>query len=242
MNRGYQAVLFDLDGTLIGLDVGEFIGVYFGAIAEFAEQFEMDSNGFLRRLRGATAAMIADEDPGRTNRETFERHFFDGGDEESRRRETAIFDEFYRRVFPRLAYLCQVIPEADPMLRRLSRAGKRLVLATNPLFPRAAIDARLRWGSISFDGFEFVTSYDNSRFCKPKVQYYSEILAKLDLSPRDVLMVGNDPLEDGVAVETGMDFYLVNQYRIERKEDVPEPTYEGGVEDVEGLVLGRRLV
>ncbi|MFO7942026.1 MAG: HAD family hydrolase [Bacillota bacterium] len=238
MNSRYEAVLFDLDGTLIGLDVGEFIGVYFGAIAEFAEQRDIDPDHFLERLRGATAAMVADDDPESTNRETFERHFFDGSDEEGRRREKAIFDEFYRRIFPQLAYLCQEIPGADAVLQSLSRSGARLVLATNPLFPRVAIDTRLRWGRIGFDRFEFVTSYENSRFCKPKIQYYREVLAKLGVSPGASLMVGNDPLEDGVAVRMGMEFYLVNDYRVKRGGDVPEPTYEGGIEDVEGLVLG----
>ncbi len=238
MTRRYRATLFDLDGTLIGLDVADFIPAYFEGISRFAARAGEDPEGFLERLRQATRAMIEDDDPGTTNREVFEAHFFSGIGAAQRAREEACFEAFYRLEFPKLDRFCVPIPGADHVLRTVDAGGLRRVLATNPLFPRVAIEMRLGWGGLAPGEFEALTTYENSRFCKPNPRYFSAIAEDLGLAPEEILMIGNDPLEDMAASEIGMDTFLVNHYVVPRRGVTPVPTYRGALEDVPGLVLG----
>ena len=83
------------------------------------------------------------------------------------------------------------------------------MVATNPLFPLVAQEARLSWAGLNSDDFDYISHYENSRFCKPNLKYYEEILAKLDLNPAECLMVGNDVNEDIIAIELGMKVFLV---------------------------------
>ncbi len=237
MRPRYGAVLFDLDGTLIGLDVEEFIPAYFESISRFVADDDSKRDEFIRRLTEATHHMIADTDPTVTNREVFERHFFDGVGKTRRAEEEAAFDEFYRREFPRLGSLCRPIPGVGGVLDGLAEAGVDRVLATNPLFPRMAIESRLQWGGLDPEGFALLTSYENSCFCKPNPGYYREILRKMGLEGGDVLMVGNDPLEDMIAAEAGVDTFLVDHYVVPRDGDVPNPTYRGSITDVPDVVM-----
>ena len=78
------------------------------------------------------------------------------------------------------------------------------MLATNPLFPPTATQSRIRWAGLTPEDFEFITTYDNSSFCKPNPDYYREILGKLNLNAGECLMVGNDVGEDMIARTLGM--------------------------------------
>lgn len=53
------------------------------------------------------------------------------------------------------------------------------------------------------------TSYETSHYCKPNLDYYREVLKKLDVSPEECLMVGNDVAEDMIAKELGMRVFLL---------------------------------
>ena len=92
-----------------------------------------------------------------------------------------------------------------------------MVLATNPLFPRVATHSRIRWAGLEPQNFELVTTYENSRFCKPDLRYYEEILGKLQVQPGECLMVGNDADEDMVAERLGMRVFLLTDCLINRQ-------------------------
>ena len=81
--------------------------------------------------------------------------------------------------------------------------GFEVVIATNPVFPQKAIFERLRWGGFANKKFNLITSYENMHFCKPKPQYYAEILSKLGRTPAECWMIGNDVEEDLVAAQLG---------------------------------------
>ena len=62
---------------------------------------------------------------------------------------------------------------------------------------------------------------ENSRFCKPNLDYYREVLGKLRAEPEDCLMVGNDVGEDMIAEKLGMDVFLLTDCLINKKgEDI----------------------
>ena len=96
--------------------------------------------------------------------------------------------------------------------------GLRVALATNPLFPRVATHSRIRWAGLEPEDFELVTTYESSRFCKPNLRYYEEILDQLQVQPGECLMVGNDADEDMVAERLGMRVFLLTDCLINRHE------------------------
>ena len=44
--------------------------------------------------------------------------------------------------------------------------------------------------------FSYISTYENSSYCKPNIKYYEEIISKLNLKKEECLMIGNDTIED----------------------------------------------
>ena len=66
--------------------------------------------------------------------------------------------------------------------------------ATNPLFPRTAIEQRLDWAGVPVTEFDYalVTTYENMHATKDHPAYYHEMLAHLGRQPGECLMVGDN--------------------------------------------------
>lgn len=205
--RGVRWILFDLDGTLLGLDIDAFVPFYFEALARHFDGI-LPGGTLVEAVLASTAVMVADRDPSRSNAEVFWDSFL-GRVGVTRDRLDPLFEAFYRDEFPRLGYLARPLPEARTVLERALARGYRVVLATNPIFPRAAILERMRWAGISDIPFALVTAYEDMHACKPHPEYYLEILNLLGAGPRECLMVGNDVQEDLAASLVGIRTFLV---------------------------------
>lgn len=201
---GIQAILFDLDDTLLGNNMEHFLPRYFALLGEYARPIFADRRQLLQELLHGTQAMIADLDPTRTNREKFWRTFTERTGLDQAEAEP-FFNRFYEEEFPRL----QAVTEQRPAARRVVRAcfdrGLQVVIATNPLFPRRAIEHRLAWAGVPVTEFDFalVTSYENVHAAKPHAAYYREILARIGAEPETTLMVG-DHWENDMAPAAGL--------------------------------------
>ena len=188
----YSAIFFDLDGTLLPMDLDEFIQNYFKLLAaRFAPQ---DPKSFIAAVWQSTKAMIAN-DGSMTNEERFWAEFTGLLGAEIRSREPE-FADFYETDFHRLRSLCGENPQAGALIARARQHADRVVLATNPLFPLCGVRSRLSWIGLTPEDFDYVTTYENSSFCKPSAAYYQQICDRLSLDPRQCLMVGNDLQED----------------------------------------------
>ena len=66
------------------------------------------------------------------------------------------------------------------------------------------------------EDFEFFTTFENSHYCKPNLDYYREILEKLSLKPEECLMVGNDVSEDMITEQLGMKTFLLTDCLINK--------------------------
>ncbi|MGI6365097.1 MAG: HAD family hydrolase [Bacillota bacterium] len=224
----YKGVFFDLDGTLLPLDLDEFINRYFLALAEKVAS-HVEPRLFLKVLLEATEKMLYN-DGSKTNQEAFMEAFFQRVDNEPQEL-LPIFDEFYRQEFRRLGEGIQARPEARRAVELAGAGGAQVVLATNPLFPREAVAARLEWAGLADYPFRHITTYENSRYCKPNPRYYADILAEIGLRGEDCLMVGNDTKEDLVAAELGFDTFLLEGYLIDRGSPYT-PTWRGDWADL----------
>ena len=45
---------------------------------------------------------------------------------------------------------------------------------------------------LTFDDFDYVTTYENSHNCKPNPQYFIDLLNKFNLKPSEVILFGNN--------------------------------------------------
>jgi HAD superfamily hydrolase (TIGR01662 family) len=185
-----QAILLDLDDTLLDNDMGSFLPPYFAALGQRMSCF-VDPDQLVKILLASTRVMMRNEDPAVTNRQAFEADFLPRlGHPESEVR--PVFDAFYEEDFPALRRYTHCRPEARMLVQTIYDQGYDMVIATNPLFPARAIEHRLNWAGVLDYPYELVTTYENSHFSKPNPRYYKEILDKVNCSPPQAVMVGDD--------------------------------------------------
>jgi len=145
-----------------------------------------------------------------------------------------IFLDFYEHDFPHLRQFTRRKPEARQVVQHAFALGHDVVIATNPLFPAIAIRQRLAWAGVDDFPYRLVTSYENSRFCKPNLHYFEQILAYIDHQPATCLMVGDEDM-DMVAARIGCQTFLVPGPATALTPETPEPTYRGALADVLAL-------
>ncbi len=208
-------ILFDLDGTLLPMDQEVFAGAYFKGLAAAAAPHGYEPAGLIDTIWKGTAAMVKNNGE-RTNEAVFWAYFASvyGADA---LKDTVIFDRFYECDFDKVQAVCGFDPRVPTLIAELKAAGVRLVLATNPIFPRVATDRRMRWAGLSPDDFAYYTTYENARRCKPNPDYYRDILNELGLRAEECIMVGNDVAEDMVAETLGMRVFLLTDCLINKK-------------------------
>jgi len=216
VNRVIRTILFDLDGTLLPIDTDAFAREYMRALGEYAGHL-IPSDVLVRQVWAATMEMIRNTDPALTNARVFADAFFRavGLAEEAL---MPVFEAFYRERFPALRSACSGLPGiARSVLETALDRGYEIVLATNPLFPRVAIEERMRWIEVDDLPWRLITVYEEMHACKPQLQYYQEVLERIGRRPEECLMVGNDVQEDGAASRLGIDVFFVTDYLIDRE-------------------------
>ena len=203
-----KAILFDLDGTLLPLDMDAFVKAYFGLLAKKLSPLGYNAEKLISTIWAGTKAMFSNNGE-RTNEEAFWDCFCGVFGKEALKDEP-VFDEYYRTDFNKVKEVCGYNENANKTVKFLKEKGIRLVLATNPIFPKIATENRAKWAGLDINDFEFYTTYENSYHCKPNLEYYKDILARLNLCPEECLMVGNDVSEDLIAEELGMKVFLIS--------------------------------
>ena len=212
-------VLFDLDGTLLPMDQDVFIAEYFSRLVANMVPLGYEEQVLRSAIWQGTAAMIQN-DGGCTNEEAFWRTFCAMLGEDVRGEEDYL-TEFYRNEFQGVREVCGYAPEAAAIVRDLKARGLCVVLATNPLFPAVATESRIRWAGLEPNDFDMITTFENSRYCKPNLAYYEDILTTLGVSGDACVMVGNDVDEDMITERLGMKTFLLTDCLINKKgEDI----------------------
>ena len=211
---GITTVLFDLDGTLLPMDQDIFIKKYFGLLAQKLAPFGYDPEKLIQAVWAGTKAMVKN-DGNATNEEAFW-ITFDAVLGCKASKDAAVHMDFYRNEFNKVKDVCGFEPMAAQIVHSLKDRGYRVALATNPLFPAIATQNRIRWAGLTPGDFEMYTTYENSRYCKPNLDYYRDILTQLNVSAEECLMVGNDVGEDMIAQQLGMKVFLLTDCLINK--------------------------
>lgn len=239
LSMKYQAVLFDLDGTLLPQDQDVFIQTYFGLLTKTMAKYGYDPQKLMKAVWAGTNDMVAN-DGADTNEAVFWKRFA-GIFGESALKDVPLFDDFYRTAFQDVQAVCSVHPGVPALIKDLKACGYRLALASNPVFPRVATEARMRWAGVSPEDFEVITTYENICFCKPNLRYYRCVAEKMHISPEQCLMVGNDVGDDMPARDIGMGVFLVTDCLINH-ENAPVDQYpHGGINDLRHYLLSTEV-
>ncbi|MBT3714905.1 MAG: HAD family hydrolase, partial [Anaerolineae bacterium] len=194
-------LLLDLDDTLLDSNMDEFIPVYFHALGK-AMSKHLPADMLLKYLMQGTEAMISNDNPTETLEDVFSREFYPNLDVGRDILDPEIA-RFYEEIFPSLSYLTKARPEAVDFVEWAFSQGYRVAISTNPLFPKAAIDHRLRWAGLDPEKypFEIVSSFEGFHFSKPNPAYLAEVLGGLGWPEGPVLVVGDDSVRDLLAAE-----------------------------------------
>ncbi len=198
-------LLFDLDDTLLGNDMGTFVPAYLQALAKRMSGVA-DPSILVKTLLAATRQMVENISPEITLEEEFDAAFYPSLGL-IRNDVQGIIDAFYAEDFPKLRGLTQFKPEAVELVQQLFIRGDQIAIATNPLFPRTAILQRLSWAGLPADKvpFALIPSYETFHFAKPNPEYFAEFIAQLGWPKIPIIMVGNDVVSDiGAASKLGL--------------------------------------
>ena len=228
-NQPYRAVFFDLDGTLLPMDVNAFMKTYFHALGAYVARFGVVPDAFMAGMKTGIMNMVQHDD-GTPNDQAFWAGFFAHVDETACDWPVEIA-RFYEDEFGAIGADVQPNPAAARAINALAAKGYPLVLATMPMFPRRAVEWRLTWAGVDPNAFSRITTFENSTSVKPKPAYYAENLAAAGLAGADVLMVGNNTKEDLAACALGAAGYLVTDFLLNPADLDVETVPHGTLED-----------
>jgi len=230
-----NTILFDLDGTLLPMDINAFMELYFTELSyAFKDLIKGDELG--KKIWASTKAMVENVED-RTNEDVFMEDFgrrVNGDIEEYQKH----FDEFYDTRFLNVkssVYESEYIKKSIDLLKE---KGYNLVVATNPLFPRKAILHRINWAGLKSEDFSYISSYEQNHYCKPQIKFYEEILKDIGKAAEECMMVGNDVQEDLIAGKLGIKTYLIKDHLLHRTKEEIKTDYEGSYEEFYQYVCG----
>ncbi len=229
--KKYDAILFDLDGTLLPMDYETFMKEYFKRLAAAVAPCGYDPKGLVPAMWRGVEAMVKNNGEMTNSARFWE--VFSGIYGEKVYSDIPVFDSFYRGDFHNAKSATSPTPLAREIVDLAHKCADKVILATNPLFPRVAVEARMSWVGLSSADFDLVTDYDNSGFCKPNPEYYLDIARKMQIRPERSLMIGNNTLEDASAsASAGFSCYLITDCLISECEmpDCPCGSFADAVE------------
>lgn len=226
-----NTILFDLDGTLLPMDQDEFTKTYFESLTAKLSKYGYERKALIDGIWSGTSSMIKN-DGSCTNEEVFWKRFSEIFNKKVYE-DKPIFEEYYKVDFQKCSSNCCYNNKAKETIDKLKNMGYKLALATNPIFPAIATESRIRWAGLEPSDFIFYTTYENTNYCKPNLEYYRNLLQRLDCRADECLMVGNDVDEDMVAGEIGTSVFLLTDCLI-NKNNKNITTYPGG--DFEALM------
>lgn len=204
-----KALLIDYDGTLARVDENQFTQRYFQGLKDFVQR-EYSLTVSFRDILQCVEHITRYADGKSNNYERFLSCFaakyepsVDWG---------LIFDRFYQsKVFDSLSVLVKPNLSAVELLRNFRQAGYKVVLATNPVFPKVAVTKRINWIGLRESDFDLITHMENSYFCKPDPRYFLGICSIIGVKPENCIMVGNDDLFDRGCEKVGIRYLPIEK-------------------------------
>lgn len=211
--KNINTILFDLDGTLLSIDMKDFETIYYNSLSQSFKDIVSKEN-FMKILFSSMKTMMENTEP-RTNEHVFMEAMKSLVKDDFHLYEKR-FNDYYDGDFAVLKEAVTVRPDIIKATDLLKDKGYELVIATNPLFPQKANEKRIEWSGVNRDHFSYVSSFEKNHYSKPNIAYYEEVLSSINKTPEECMMVGNDALEDLVAGKIGITTYLITDHLLNR--------------------------
>lgn len=224
-----NTILFDLDGTLLPMDIDAFIKLYFTALSTKFAALGYDRSLVLKGVIAGTKAMVENE--GQASNESVFWDVFEQVTNLSKAACEEDFSAFYTHEFKDLSKYMTQNETMREAVSVLIQKGYRLLLTTNPMFPKIAVEERVRWAGIDANAFSMMTSYEYCHYTKPNIKYYEEVIKKENLQIDECMMVGNDTIEDGIIETLGIPLYLIKDYLINKNNEPLHSKWHGSSEE-----------
>lgn len=232
-----KTVFYDLDGTLLPMDMDEFMKAYFYNLAKTLAPYGFTKEQLFTHVMAGTACMVKN-DGSMTNEEAFWKYFCKAVD--CKEEDKGKFTSFYEHEFDKAKEACGFNPFVAKMIAEVKSLGIKQVLATNPIFPEIATRKRIQWAGLSPEDFECYTTYENCHYAKPNLKYYEELLEKTGTDPKECIMIGNDVDEDMVAAKLGMKVFLITDCLLNKSNtdinEFPHGTFEDALEYIKSAL------
>jgi len=207
-------ILFDLDGTLLPMDMEDFTNGYFKLLVSKLAEYGFEGKEFIKNIWIGIKHMVLN-DGTRSNCDAFWAYMESVYGDRNDLAKT-VCEGFYSNEFEGGKDYCGYNPEVKPLISDCKEKGYHVILATNPIFPDEATRKRVRWAGLDVKDFEGYTTYENCTSCKPNLEYYRSLIERFGLVPEECLMVGNDVDEDMVSEKLGFKVFLITDCMINK--------------------------
>jgi FMN phosphatase YigB (HAD superfamily) len=229
-----KAILLDLDNTLLHNPDKPFAQAFLAGVASHFQRlhgYEDAAKSHRESLKGLADAHNGTESNAARMAASFQRLTSLSPDEAR-----TAWDSFYSEIYPTLMPSCiQPVSGAADLIQTLREAGFALVIASNPIYPEAAILARMAQAGLPTETgtYALVTGAELMHFPKTNPAYYAEILGRIGVEPDEALMVGDSETNDILPAHTiGMHTFHITP-------DYSEPVqggFNGTLEDFSMLI------
>ena len=226
-------VLFDLDDTLINNNAEQFTRVYLGLLGKHLQE-KVDAKIMIPALLEGTRQMVEKTSVSGTLEETFDNSFYTAIHIEKQQVASKI-EDFYENIFPLLQPQTSPRPHAVEVVRDCLARGWQVAVATNPLFPIAAVYHRLNWAGLNASKIPFkaITSFDTYHFAKPQPAYFAEVAARIGAYDHPVVMIGNDLKDDIIpAGQAGLPVFWLTESSDPLPDGLPAGSRSGKMEEI----------
>jgi len=227
-----KAILFDLDGTLLDIDLDLFIRDYLTGLSASIAHIIPQKKLIPQLMK--VSRIMENNDGKETNEIVFKKSFFPliGYSQEELE---PIFMNYYEQEFSKLKRHAKKKPEAHSLMAYIFDEGYDVVIATTPLLPITAIEQRLAWAEIDDFPYKLITSYEIMKATKPNLLYYKQILEIIGHPVEKCLMVGDED-KDMVAAHLGIHTFLVPSPETKLNPSTPKPNFHGNLKDLKSII------
>ncbi|MDO4618492.1 MAG: HAD family hydrolase [Clostridia bacterium] len=229
-----KAVLFDLDGTLLPMEQEIFTKSYFKGLSAAVCPLGYEPKSLIDAIWQGTGAMIKNDGIAK-NEEVFWKAFSAIFGERVYS-DLKHFDNFYKTGFDKIKGAVGFSENAKRIIELVKSLSLTPILATNPIFPRTAQEKRAKWAGVEPNDFAYITTYENSSYCKPNPKYYEEILSITGFKPEECLMVGNDTSDDLPAETIGIKTFILTDCLINKNNIDLSSVPHGGFSELEEFI------
>jgi FMN phosphatase YigB (HAD superfamily) len=236
--KAIKTICFDLDGTLVEMNSLFKVPLLMMSMIRF--YYLIPPWKFFKSFKIAVKTMLHHQED-QPNFSIFVKAL----SSQSNQKNDDLIKQVIRKIleidFPRLKIFFYPVKDAQKTLKIAQELGFNIVLATNPVFPRKAVETRLMGGGFKSEDFPLMTHAENMSRCKPNVEYYKELLLRFNLDPEECLMIGNDVKKDTPAFDVGMKTFILSSKEKDSRDHLMHPKINYSGSHLELQVLLRKI-